>query len=151
MRTINQYFFRHLDEIFCLFFHFPFGQDSCDLETRADCNLCLFDQVMAITFIRHVQWWGKRHVAAHTFTHIQRCSCDLEPFASGPGVIDVSKFWSGGAYLRMLSDIRQVFIKRIYLEDPMHKTITNISENIVLTGHFIKILLTLYLNLINNV
>ena len=50
-----------------------------------------------------------------------------------------------------LSGIRQVFIKRIYLEDPMHKTITNISENIVLTGHFIKILLTLYLNLINNV
>lgn len=57
----------------------------------------------------------------------------------------------GGYLSGMLSGIRQVFIKRIYLEDPMHKTLKNISENIVLDRHFIKILLTVYLNLINNV
>lgn len=51
----------------------------------------------------------------------------------------------------MLSGIRQVFVKRIYLEDPMHKTLKKISENIVLDRHFMKILLTVYLNIINNV
>lgn len=49
----------------------------------------------------------------------------------------------------MVSDIRRVFIKRIYPEGPMHKIMTNISENIVLSGYFIKILSTIYLNLIN--